>query len=213
MWVYHRFALSTADVEDLLAERGIIVSRETVRKWVNRLGWHFANCIKRDRPAAADKWHIDEVVVPINCRKMWVWRVVDRSWDVLDILVQPRRNAKAAKRFLRQLIARFGQSRVIIADKLRSYVKPIRQLAPDAEHRALKGINNRIEGSHRPPRKREKLMGRFKSSRQVQRFLAAHDQINTVFRPRRYQLSAISYRHARADASDLWKGYASELTA
>lgn len=95
VWVYYRFALSTADVEDLLAERGVIVSRETVRKWVNRFGRHFADCIKRDRPAAADKWHLDEVVVPINGVKMWLWRAVDGSGDVLDILVQPKRNAKA----------------------------------------------------------------------------------------------------------------------
>ncbi|MFG6519450.1 IS6 family transposase [Sulfitobacter sp. 1A13496] len=213
VWVYHRFAVSTADVEDLLAERGIIVSRETVRKWVNRFGRHFADCIKRDRHAATDKWHLDEVVVPINGAKIWLWRAVDGSGDVLDILVQPRRNAKAARRFLRRLIARFGQPRVIITDKLRSYIKPIRQLAPDADHRAHKGINNRIEGSHRPTRKREKLMGRFKSPRQAQRFLAAHDQINTVFRPRRYQLSAISYRHARTDAFGLWEDYAAEMTA
>ena len=213
VWAYHRFALSTADVEDLLAERGVIVSREAVRKWVNRFGRHFADCIKCDRPAAADKWHLDEVVVPINGVKMWLWRAVDGNGDVLDILVQPRRSAKAAKRFLKQLIVRFGEPRVIITDKLRSYIKPIRQLAPVADHRAHKGINNRIEGSHRPTRKREKVMGRFKSPRQAQRFLSAHDQINTIFRPRRYRLSATSYRHARSDAFDLWQSYALEMTS
>ncbi|WP_299726048.1 IS6 family transposase [uncultured Tateyamaria sp.] len=213
VWAYHRFALSTVDVEDLLAVRGVVVSRGTVREWVNRFGRHFADCIKRDRPAAADKWHLDEVVVPINGAKMWLWRAVDGNGDALDILVQPRRNAKAARRFLRQLFARFGRPRVIITDKLRSYIKPIRQLVPEAGHRAHKGINNRIAGPHRPTRKREKLMGLFKSPWQAQRFLAAHDQINTVFRPRRYQLSTISYRHARADAFGLWKDYAAEMTA
>ena len=213
VWVYHRFALSTADVEDLLADRGVMVSRETIRKWVNRFGRHFADCIRRDRPAAADKWHLDEVVIPINGRKYWLWRAVDANGDVLDILVQPQRNAKAARRFLARLIDRFGEPRVVITDKLRSYFKPIRDLAPGADHRAHKGLNNRIEGSHRPTRKREKLMGRFKSPRQAQRFLATHDQINIIFRPRRYQLSAISYRHARADSFDLWRGYAAEMTA
>lgn len=213
VWAYHRFALSTADVEDLLAERGVTVSRETVRKWVNRFGRHFAHCIKRDRPAAADKWHLDEVVVPINGVKILLWRAVDSNGDVLDILVQPRRNARAAKRFLKQLVTRLGRPRVIITDKLRSYVKPIRQLAPDADHRAHKGLNNRIEGSHRPTRKREKLMGRFKSPGQAQRFLSAHDQINTIFRPRRYRLPAASYRHVRSDAFDLWRRYALEMTA
>ncbi|SEJ82436.1 Transposase IS66 family protein [Marinovum algicola] len=213
VWVYHRFALSTADVEDLLADRGVMVSRETIRKWVNRFGRHFADCIKRDRPAAGDKWHLDEVVIPINGRKYWLWRAVDANGDVLDILVQPQRNAKAARRFLARLIDRFGEPRVVITDKLRSYFRPIRDLAPGAAHRAHKGLNNRIEGTHRPTRKREKLMGRFKSPQQAQRFLAAHDQINIVFRPRRYQLSAVSYRHARSDAFDLWRGYAAEMTA
>jgi putative transposase len=213
VWAYHRFALSAADVEDLLAERGIVVSRETVREWVNRFGRHFAHCIKRDRPPAADKWHLDEVVITIKGRQFWLWRAIDANGDVLDILVQAHRNAKAARRFLVRLVARFGKPRVVVTDKLRSYCKPIRALAPGADHRAHKGLNNRIEGSHRPTRKREKLMGRFKSPRQAQRFLAAHDQINTIFRPRRYQLSAISYRHARADAFDLWNGYAREMAA
>lgn len=194
-------------------ERGVMVSRETIRKWVKRFGRHFADCIRRDRPAAVDKWHLDEVVIPINGRKYWLWRAVDANGDVLDILVQPQRNAKAASRFLARLIDRFGAPRVVITDKLRSYFKPVRDLAPGADHRAHKGLNNRIKGSHRPTRKREKLMGRFKSPRQAQRFLATHDQINIVFRPRRYQLSAISYRHARSDAFDLWRGYAAEMTA
>ncbi len=213
VWAYHRFALSTADVEDLLAERGVTVSRETVRQWVNRFGRHFADCVKRERPDAGDKWHLDEVVIPIGGEKYWLWRAVDANGDVLDILVQKQRNAKAARRFLKRLIDRFGAPRVVITDKLRSYTGPIRNLAPKAEHRAHKGLNNRIERSHRPTRKREKLMGRFKSPRQAQRFLAAHDQINTIFRPRRYRLSAISYRSARADAHGLWNDYALKMTA
>jgi putative transposase len=213
VWAYHRFALSTADVEDLLAERGVIVSRETIRLWVNRFGAHFAACIRRDRPQPNDKWHLDEVVIPIDGVKHWLWRAVDAAGDVLDILVQTRRNAKAAKRFLARLISQFGHPRVVITDKLRSYTKPIRDLAPNADHRAHKGLNNRIEGSHRPTRKREKIMGRFKSPRQGQRFLATHDQINTIFRPRRYRISTISYRHSRSDAFQLWADYALEMTA
>ncbi|MCG7625965.1 IS6 family transposase [Epibacterium sp. Ofav1-8] len=212
VWVYHRFALSTADVEYLLAERDVTVSRETIWQWVNRFGGHFANCIRRDRPAPDDKWHLDEVVSPTNGRKRWLWRAVDANGDTPDILVQPRRSAKAARRFLKRLISQFGEPRVVITDKLQSYFKPIRDLAPGADHRAHKGLNNRIEGSHRPTRKREKLMGRFKSPKQAQRFLAAHDQINTVFRPRRHQLSTVSYRrHARTDAFGLWDGYIAEM--
>ncbi|MEL6172853.1 MAG: IS6 family transposase [Pseudomonadota bacterium] len=213
VWAYHRFALSTADVEDLLAERGVIVSREAIRLWVNRFGHHFADCIKRERPGCADKWHLDEVVILINGEQFWLWRAVDATGDVLDILVLKDRSAKAAKRFLKRLIAGFGHPRVIVTDKLRSYIRPVRALAPDADHRSHKGLNNRIEGSHRPTRKREKMFGRFKSARQAQRFLAAHDQINTIFRPRRYRLSANSYRHARSDAFDLWNSYAAEMKA
>jgi len=212
VWVYHRFALSTGDVEDLLAERGVTVSRETVRNWVNRFGRQFAACIRRDRPRPNDKWHLDEVAITINGVKHWPWRAVDGNGDVLDILIQTRRNAKAARRFFGRLVTAFGKPRVVITDKLRSYTKPFRAIAPGADHRAHKGLNNRIEGSHRPTRRREKIFGRFKSPRQAQRFLVAHDQISIVFRPRRYRLSAVSYRHARADAFDLWGGYAAEMT-
>ena len=139
----------------------------------------------------------------VDCKRHWLWRAIDANGDVL---VQTRRNAKAAKRFFQRLVARFGEPRVI-TDKLRSYIKPIKTLAPGADHRAHKGLNNAIEASHRPTRKREKIFGRFKSHRQTQRFLSAHDQINLIFRPRRYQITAISYRHARSDAFSLWADY------
>jgi putative transposase len=213
VWAYHRLALSTADVEDLLAARGVIVSRETVRLWVNRFGLHFSDCIRRDRPRPNDKWHLDEVVITIRGKKHWLWRGVDAKGDALDILVQTRRNAKAAKRFFKRLVTKFGEPRVVITDKLRSYIKPIKSLVPNADHRAHKGLNNAIEVSHRSTRKREKIMGRFKSHRQAQRFLSAHDRINLIFRPRRYQLTAISYRHARSYAFSLWADYTAEMAA
>jgi len=213
VWAYHRFALSTADVEDLLAERGITVSRETVQLWVNRFGRHFAGCVKRDRPCAADKWHLDEVVIPIQGVKYWLWRAVDANGDVLDILVQKHCNAKAARRFLESVIARFGQPRVIITDKLRSYSAAKADLAPGVEHRQHKGLNNRAEASHRHTRRREKIMGRFKSPGSAQRFLSVHDQTAVLFRPKRHRLSARSYRHARANAFELWNEYARELAA
>ncbi len=131
---------------------------------------------------------MDEVVIAINGVTHWLWRAVDANDDTLDILVQTRRNA-------------IGQPRVVITDKLRSDIKPIISQAPGADHRAHEGLNNRIEGSHRPTRRREIIMARFKSPRQAQRFLAAHDQINAVFKPRRYRLTANCYRHARTDAS------------
>lgn len=160
VWAYHRLALSTAVVEDLLAAWGVIVSREAIRLWANRFGPHFADCIRRDRPRPNDKWHMDEVVITIRGKKHWLWRAIDADGDVLDILVQTRRNAKVAKHFSQRLVARFGEPRVVITDKLGSYIKPIRTLAPNADHRAHKGLNNAIEVSHRPTRKREKIMGR-----------------------------------------------------
>jgi len=213
VWAYHRFALSLRDVEDLLAARGVTVSYESVRDWVARFGVQFAAKVRRDRPRAADKWHLDEVVVPIKGRKHWLWRAVDASGDVLDILVQSRRNKAAAMRFFRKLFKVWGQPRVIITDKLRSYGAAKADLAPGIEHRQHKGLNNRAEGSHRHTRRREKIMGRFKSPGQAQRFLSVHDQTIALFRPRRHRLSARSYRHARSDAFDLWTEYAHDLAA
>ncbi|WP_132248369.1 IS6 family transposase [Primorskyibacter sedentarius] len=213
VWAYHRFALSAADVADLLAERGVVVSREAIRLWVNRFGQHFANCIRRDRPQPNDKWHLDRVVITIRGKKHWLWRAIDANGDVLDILVQTRRNAKVAKRFFQRLFTLFGEPRIVITDKLRSYIQPISKLAAGADHRAHKDLNNAIEVSHRPTRKREKIFGRFKSHRQAQSFLSAHDQINLIFRPRRYRLTATSYRHARTDAFSLRSDYTAEMAA
>ena len=126
VWAYHRFDVSTAEAENLLAERGVIISREAVRLWVNRFGVHFATCIHRGRLCPNDKWHMDEVVIPFNGVKHWLLRAMDANGDTLDILVQTRRSAKAARRFLAKLFAPFGQPRVVITDKLRSYSTSIR---------------------------------------------------------------------------------------
>jgi len=213
VWAYHRFALSLRDVEDLLAERGVIVSYESIRVWCQRFGTQISASIRRDRPDPSDKWHLDEVVISIRGQKHWLWRAVDAKGDVLEILVQSRRNAQAAKRFLTKLMKRWGLPRVLVTDKLRSYGAAIRDLCPSVDHRSHKGLNNRAEASHRHTRRREKIMGRFKSPRQAQRFLSAHDQTATLFRPKRHRLSASSYRHSRADAFSLWSGYAAEMSA
>jgi len=171
---------------------------------VPTIGPHFARCIKRERSVAADKWHLDKVVLPVNGVKMWLWRAVDGSGGVLDILAQPRRDAKAAKRFLKHLIARSGQPCVIITDKLCSYIKPILHLAPDTGRHAHKAINNGIESSHRPPRS---WAG---SSRQGRRSVSFPHMTRSI---RYSDPAAISYRHARSDAFDLWQSYTSEMTA
>ena len=213
VWAYHRFALSLRDVEDLLAERGVIVSHETIRTWVAKFGAQFAAKIRRDRPGPADRWHLDEVVLKINGVRHWLWRAVDANGDVLDILVQSRRDTAAAKRFMRKLFKRWGLPRVMVTDKLGSYAAAKAKIAPGLEHRRHKGINNAAEASHRHTRRREKIMGRFKSPRQAQRFLSVHDQTAAIFRPRRHRLSARSYRHARQDAFELWATYTTELPA
>ncbi len=146
VWAYYRFSLSTADVEDLLAERGVSVSRETVRKWVNRFEPHFAACIKRDRPAANNKWHLDEVVIPIGGVKHWLWRAVDANGNVLDIFIQPRRNVKVARRLLARLMDRFGAPRVVIT--------PSRDIAAQCtagQWINCEAISNRSKFSHPAP--------------------------------------------------------------
>ena len=213
VWAYLRFGLSLRDVEDLLAERGVTVCHETIRAWVARFACQFTAMIRRDRPRPNGKWHLDEVVLRVRGRTHWLWRAVDADGEVLDILVQARRNTKAAKRFLRKLIRRWGRPRVIITDKLGSYAEAIGDLVPGLEHRRHKGLNNRAEASHRHTRRREKLLGRFKSPRHAQRLLAAHDQVAVLFRPKRHRLSAASYRHARSDAFALWGNYATALVA
>ncbi len=213
VWVYHRFALSLRDVEDLLAERGVLVSHETIRVWCRRFGPQIAARIRRDRPEVADKWHLDEMVISIGGRKHWLWRAVDAKGDTLEILVQSRRNANAAKRFMRKLMKWWGSPRVLVTDKLRSYGVAVRDLCPGVDHRRHKGLNNRCEASHRHARRREKVMARFKSARQAQIFLSVHDQAAALFRPKRHRLPATSYRHARADAFSLWADMTQELAA
>ena len=212
VWAYFRFPMSLRDVEDLLAERGVIVSYESIRAWVAKFGGHYAKAIRRDRPAPSGKWHLDEVVITIRGTRHWLWRAVDSNGDVLDILVQSRRNKTAADRFFRKLFKQYGLPRVVITDKLRSYGAALKVLAPSIDHRSHKGLNNRAEVSHRPTRRREKIMGRFKSPRQAQRFLAVHDQVQTVFRPHRHTLSAAAYRHARSDAHMIWADITCEIS-
>lgn len=185
VWAYHRFSLSLRDVEDLLAERGIVLSSETIRAWVGEFALQIAKRVRAARSRPTDKWHLDEVVIMINGVRHWLWRAVDSNGEVLDIFVQSRRNTRAAKRFISRLITRWGEPRVIVTDKLCSYGAALRKLGLNVDHRAHKGLNNHIEGSHRPTRKREKIQGRFKSARQAQRFLSVHDETAHLFRPRR----------------------------
>src|SRR5215208_4372785 len=189
VWLYFRFPLSLRMVEEMLAARGIIVSHETARQWALKFGQDFANRIRRRLPCAGDKWHLDEVAIKIAGVQHWLWRAVDQNGMVLDVLVQSRRDKQAAKRLLRKLLKRQCRApRVMVTDKLPSYGAAKKDLLSGVEHRQHKGLNNRAENSHQPTRRRERQMKRFKSPRQAQRFLSAHDQINNLFHLRRDHL-------------------------
>jgi putative transposase len=205
VWLYFRFPLSLRMVEEMLAVRGIVVSHETVRQWALKFGQEFANRIRRRLPSAGDKWHLDEVAIKIAGVQHWLWRAVDQTGMVLDVLVQNRRDKRAAKRLLRKRLKRQCRApRVMITDRLPSYGAAKREVMSGVEHRQHKGLNNRAENSHQPTRRRERQMKRLKSPRQVQRFLAAHDQINNLFHLRRDHVTADEYQAARARAFEVW---------
>src|SRR4051794_39404986 len=205
VWLYFRFPLSLRMVDELLAARGITVSHETVRQWARKFGQAFANQIRRRLPRAGNKWHLDEVEVKIAGQKHWLWRAVDQNGFMLDVLVQSRRDKRAAKRLLRKLLKKQCRPpRVLITDKLASYSAAKGEVMPSVEHRRHKGLNNRAENLHQPTRRRERIMKRFKSARQAQRFLSAHDHISNLFHLRRDHLPAHQYRAARTQAFQTW---------
>jgi len=205
IWLYHVFSLSLRDVELILAERGIVVTHESIRQWILRFGADVARRLQKRRPRPGDTWHMDEVFIRVRGELHYLWRAVDQNGVVLDILVQDRRNAAAAKRFFKRLLAglRYKPKR-IVTDGLRSYGVAHREVLPEVRHRTSRHLNNRAENSHRPTRRRERQMQRFKSPEQAQRFLAAHALIYGHFRPRRHLMSAGHYRRTRARAFRVW---------
>ena len=205
VWLYFRFLLSYRDVEELLAERGVQVSYEAIRLWCQKFGPAFAAALRRRRVRAGDRWHLDEVQLKIKGQRHWLWRAVDRDGLVLDILVQQRRNQEAAERFLRRVLAAEGEApRVVVTDKLASYPPALKRVLPDTEHRRHKGLNNRAENSHRPVRKRERVLQRFKSPEHAQRFLEPFSAVCNHFRPRRHRLTAEQYRQIRTERFGQW---------
>ncbi|MGW3681533.1 IS6 family transposase [Streptomyces prasinus] len=205
VWLYFRFPLSFREVEELMLERGVLVSYETVRRWCAKFGQGYANGLRCRRPRPGGKWHLDEVFVKINGVRHYLWRAVDQDGNVLDILVQNRRNKTAARRFFRRLLKGIGAvPRVIVTDKLRSYGAAHREVMPSVEHRSHKGLNNRAENSHQPTRQRERAMKGFRSTGRAQRFLAAFSSISPHFRPRRHLMTAAEYRTEMTTRFDVW---------
>ena len=198
--------ISLRDVELIMAARGVVVSYESIREWGLRFGRLFANTLKRRRPTPGDKWHLDEVFIRIRGKQHYLWRAIDQDGHVLDILVQSRRNTKAAMRFFRKLLGSSQRvPRVIITDKLKSYAAAKRRILPGVEHRQSRYLNNRIEVSHQPTRRRERQMQRFKSPRHAQRFLSTHSRIHNHFQLRRHRLTASEHRAARDVAFQVWR--------
>ena len=214
VWLYHRFPLSFREVEEMMLERGVVVSHETVRQWCGKFGQIYANGLRRRRSRPGDTWHLDEVFIKINGKTHYLWRAVDQDGTVLDILVTSRRDAKAATRFFRKLLTGLEYApRVLVTDKLASYGVAHRRLIPGVEHRQSKYLNNRAENSHQPTRARERAMKRFTSAGHAQRFLSAFSGISPHFRPRRHLLHAQEYRREMANRFSTWNEVTELTTA
>jgi putative transposase len=206
VWVYHRFCLSFRDVEDLLAERGIIVSYEAIRRWCWKFGRDYVRRLKKKQGRLSDTWHLDKLFVRINGQQQYLWRAVDQDGDVIDILLQSRRDQRAAERFLRRLLRGQGKQPFrIISDKLKSYAAASRTILPGVTHDTQQYANNRAEISHQPTRMRERQMRRFKSPRQAQRFLSLHGVVRNLFCVGRHLLRSTHHRLLRSRSFEVWR--------
>ena len=205
IWLYLRFTLSYRDVEELLAERGVEISYETVRRWVLKFGPVIARRLRRRRPQPSARWHLDEMVVRIAGQRMYLWRAVDDEGEVLDLLVQRRRNSRAALRFMRKLLKKQGFApKLLVTDKLRSYASAFRRLKLTCPHEQGLRKNNRAENSHQVVRRRERKLQQFKSSRSAQRFLSMHAAVHNTFNFQRHLVSRSTLRVFRAEAAAQW---------
>ena len=205
VWLYYRFNLSHRDIEDLLAERGIIVTRESIRLWCIKFGALYARRLKRKHRGYGDTFYIDEVFVRINGKQHYLWRAVDQDGEVVDVYLQANRDGAAAKRFFRRLLrSHRSEPRKIVTDKLRSYGVAHRELIPETIHSTKQYENNRAEQSHEATRVRERGMRKFKSVRQAQRFLGAHAAVSNLFNLGRHLVGAQHYRDLRVSAFNEW---------
>src|SRR6202795_3003424 len=206
IWLYLRFTLSYRDVEDLLAERGLEVSYETVRRWVLKFRPLFARELRRRRPRPTTRWHLDEMAVMIAGRRFWLWRAVDDEGEVLDLLVQRRRDKAAAVKLMRRLLKKQGfASEVLVTDNLRSYGAAKFEIGLSARHEQGLRKNNRAENSHQPTRRRERKMQRFKSPGSAQRFVSVHAAVYNTFNVQRHLISRRTLRCFRAEAMEQWR--------
>ena len=206
VWLYYRFNLSHRDIEDLLAERGINVTYETIRLWCIKFGPKYAARLKRKHRGYGDTFFIDEVFVRIDGKQHYLWRAVDQDGEAVDVFLQKRRDGAAAKRFFKRLLKKHqAEPRKIVTDKLRSYGVAHRELMPSTIHDSSQYANNRAELSHQPTRVRERGMRRFKSIIQAQRFLGVHSAVYNLFNLGRHLISASHYRLFRMRAFASWR--------
>ena len=208
--LYIRFPLSLRNVEDLLHERGIDISHETVRFWWNRFGPMFAAEIRRkriDRMRAFSnlRWHVDELFVKINGERHYLWRAVDHEGEVLEAVVTKRRNKKAALKFLRKLMKRYGRAEEIVTDRLPSYRAALREIGATDLQSTGRWLNNRGENSHLPLRRRERAMLRFRRMRSLQKFAAVHSSVCNHFNLERHLYSRDNFKRNRAAALAEWR--------
>jgi len=206
VWLYYRFNLSHRDIEDLLAERGIIVTRESIRLWCIKFGALYARRLKRNHRGYGETFCIDEVFVEINGKRHYLWRAVDQDGEVVDVYLQAKRDGAAAKRFFMRLLrSHGGDPRKIVTDKLRSYGVAHREMIPETIHGTKQYENNRAEQSHESTRVRERGMRKFKSVGQAQRFVNAHAAVSNLFNLGSHLVRAQHYRELRISAFIEWK--------
>lgn len=210
VWLYAKFTLSFRDVEDLMAERGLDVSYETVHRWCLKFGPEIARNLRSKRPAPSDHWHLDEMVIVIRGERYWLWRAVDNEGEVLDFMVQSRRDTKAAEKLMRKLLKKHNAPTRITTDKLRSYNAAFKKLGLRSEHITNNRANNRAENSHQPVRRRERKMQRFKSSGSAQCFLNLQSATYNSFYFQRHLLDRTTFKRYRAGAFKAWNTASAE---
>src|SRR3984957_13767482 len=206
VWLYIRFTLSYRDVEELLTERGLDISYETIRRWVMKFGPLVARELRRRRSRPISQMHIDEMAVMISGKPFWLWRAVDSEGEVLDLLVQRRRDKAAAIKLMRRLLKKQGFApEMLVTDKLRSYGAAKSELGLSARHEQGLRRNNRAENSHQPVRRRELKMQRLKAPVSAQRFLSAHAAVHNTFNVQRHLTSRATLRVLRGEALQTWR--------
>jgi len=208
--MYVRFPLSLRQVEDLLHERGIDVSYETVRAWWNRFGPMFASEIRKKRSASIQgmkqwRWHLDEVFVRINGDTYYLWRAVDHEGEVLEAYVSKKRDRKAALRFLKRAMKRYGRPDVVITDRLRSYRAAMKEIGNETRQMTGRWLNNRAENSHQPFRRRERAMAKFRSVNSLQKFASIHSSVHNHFNQERHLTNRENFKARRAAALTEWR--------